>query len=157
MSETEHTPGPWVDPEADRNHWGPYEGEDDFHAAIYDNKDIRDESNRIAVVSHTNLDTLVANCRLIAAAPDLLDALQDILAAYSIPLPKDLQRVAVDKARKAVRLGVDSKLLVLAACDCAEPALKHVSKGEARPRIAIETARRWVNGDATAKAEQESP
>ena len=57
----------------------------------------------------------------------------------------------------AKRLGVDWKLLMLAACDCAEPALKHVSKGEARPRIAIETARRWVNGDATAKAEQESP
>ena len=35
-------------------------------------------------------------------------------------------------------------LLVLAACDCAEPALEHVPEGEHRPRIAIETARRWV-------------
>ena len=34
--------------------------------------------------------------------------------------------------------------LVLAACDCAERALKYVKKGEVRPRIAIETARKWA-------------
>lgn len=39
--------------------------------------------------------------------------------------------------------------LVLAACDCAELALRYVSEGENRPRLAIETARRWAKGDAT--------
>ena len=45
---------------------------------------------------------------------------------------------------------VDRKLLVLAACDCAETALQHVPDGEDRPRIAIETARaRVAAGKAT--------
>jgi len=38
--------------------------------------------------------------------------------------------------------------LVLAVCACAEKALKCVKKGEDRPRIAIETARRWAQGEA---------
>ena len=50
----------------------------------------------------------------------------------------------------ADRLGVDRKLVVLAACDCAETALKFVPAGEDRPRIAIETARKWASGEATA-------
>jgi hypothetical protein len=39
--------------------------------------------------------------------------------------------------------------LVLAACDCAELALRYVPQGEHRPRLAIETARRWARGEAT--------
>jgi hypothetical protein len=39
--------------------------------------------------------------------------------------------------------------LVLAACDCAETALKYVPKGEERPAKAIETARKWARGKAT--------
>lgn len=39
--------------------------------------------------------------------------------------------------------------LVLAACDCAETALRYVPEGEDRPRLAIETARRWARGEAT--------
>ena len=49
----------------------------------------------------------------------------------------------------AGRLGVDRKLLVLAACACARTALKFVLKGEDRPRIAIETAEAWTRGEAT--------
>ena len=41
------------------------------------------------------------------------------------------------------------KQLVLAACSCAETALKYVKEGEDRPRIAIETARKWARGKAT--------
>ena len=41
------------------------------------------------------------------------------------------------------------KELVLAACACAETALKYVKAGEDRPRVAIETARKWVRGEAT--------
>ncbi len=39
--------------------------------------------------------------------------------------------------------------VVLAACDCAETALKYLKSDEDRPRIAIETARRWAIGKAT--------
>ena len=39
--------------------------------------------------------------------------------------------------------------VVLAACACAETALKYVKAGEDRPRIAIETARKWARGEAT--------
>ena len=39
--------------------------------------------------------------------------------------------------------------VVLAACDCAETALKYVKAGEDRPRKAIETARLWAEGKAT--------
>lgn len=38
------------------------------------------------------------------------------------------------------------KRLVLAACACARLALKHVRKGDERPRIAIETAEKWARG-----------
>jgi hypothetical protein len=43
----------------------------------------------------------------------------------------------------------DRKVIVLAACDCAELALKYVPEGENRPRKAIETARKWAPGKAT--------
>jgi hypothetical protein len=41
------------------------------------------------------------------------------------------------------------KKLVAAACDCAELALKYAKEGEERPRVAIETARKWIKGEAT--------
>jgi hypothetical protein len=41
------------------------------------------------------------------------------------------------------------KNLVLAACGCARLSLKYVSKGEERPRIAIEKAEKWAHGKAT--------
>ena len=43
----------------------------------------------------------------------------------------------------------DRTAIVLVACDCAELALPFVPQGEDRPRIAIETARKWVRGEAT--------
>ena len=49
----------------------------------------------------------------------------------------------------AARLGVDRKLLVLGACDCARLSLKYVPKGEKRPLVAIETAEKWCQGKAT--------
>jgi hypothetical protein len=39
--------------------------------------------------------------------------------------------------------------IALAACDCAETALHCVPEGEDRPRLAIETARRWLYGSET--------
>jgi hypothetical protein len=50
----------------------------------------------------------------------------------------------------AAHLGVDRRRVVLAACDVVEPVLAHVPAGEERPRRAIEVARRWARGEATA-------
>jgi len=41
------------------------------------------------------------------------------------------------------------KEVVLIACQCARLSLKYVPKGEKRPLIAIETAEKWVKGEAT--------
>lgn len=41
------------------------------------------------------------------------------------------------------------KQVVLLTCDCAERALKFLPKKEDRPRKAIETVRKWTNGEAT--------
>ena len=46
--------------------------------------------------------------------------------------------------------------VVLAACDCAEPALRYVRVGEDRPRKAIETARAWARGEATIEEVRET-
>ena len=43
----------------------------------------------------------------------------------------------------------DRKTLVRIACACARTALRFVPEGEDRPRIAIETAERWLTGGAT--------
>ena len=43
--------------------------------------------------------------------------------------------------------------VVLLACTCAERTLKHVPKGEDRPRLAIEAARRWAHDPTDANRE----
>jgi len=47
------------------------------------------------------------------------------------------------------KINIDRKLIVLAACACAEPALAFVPAGEDRPRRAIEVARAWCADAAT--------
>jgi hypothetical protein len=49
----------------------------------------------------------------------------------------------------AARRGVDRKVLVRIACDCARTALRFVPEGEERPRLAIETTERWLVSEAT--------
>jgi len=49
----------------------------------------------------------------------------------------------------AVNAGVDRKRSVIAACLCAETALKFVPAGEERPARAIATARAWARGEAS--------
>jgi hypothetical protein len=68
MSESKHTPGPWkIDPE-----WPPTKAHPDWRAIVsyYD-----DGCHRMSVSGHIG----EANAHLIAAAPDLLSALEDSL------------------------------------------------------------------------------
>jgi hypothetical protein len=41
------------------------------------------------------------------------------------------------------------KTVVLCACDCAETSLRFVPENELRPKIAIQTARKWAEGKAS--------
>jgi len=49
----------------------------------------------------------------------------------------------------AARRGIDRKIIVRIACDCARTVLRFVPEGEDRPRLAIETTERWLVGEAT--------
>lgn len=49
----------------------------------------------------------------------------------------------------AARAGVDRRLVVEAACRCAEAVLGLVPEGEERPVRAIEAARAWIRGEAS--------
>jgi len=49
----------------------------------------------------------------------------------------------------AARLKVDSKLVALAACDCAETSLNFVLADEGRPAAALRIARAWCAGEVT--------
>jgi hypothetical protein len=48
------------------------------------------------------------------------------------------------------------KEVVMAACDCAETALKFVKTGEDRPRNCIEVVRAWGRGEATIEKVREA-
>ncbi len=49
----------------------------------------------------------------------------------------------------AAEAGVDRRLIVEAACRCAEAVIGLLPEGEERPLRAIETARAWIRGEAT--------
>ena len=51
-------------------------------------------------------------------------------------------------AERCCRILADRQAIVLAACDCAETALRFVPAGEARPAEAIRVARAWCRGEA---------
>ncbi len=51
----------------------------------------------------------------------------------------------------AAKSGMDRKIVVAAACDCAETVLHLVPSCEDRPRVAIQAARKWIDGKATLK------
>ena len=91
---------------------------------------------------------------------DLLDDLSACAEAVKWARDKDLHTVWTTCERGDWLLWLCGKMvdkpgwptrvqLVLAACSCAETSLKYVPLGEDRPRVAIETARKWVYGKAT--------
>jgi hypothetical protein len=49
----------------------------------------------------------------------------------------------------AAKVGVERKVVVLAACACARLALPYVAAGELRPLKDIETAEAWYSGEAS--------
>lgn len=94
-----HTPGPWA----------AMEPKSDYEGRIFDRSIMAASAsgNPIPVArAYNNIGTnCAANARLIAAAPDLLAALEYIIGwkpeAWSSETARDLARAAIDKARGA--------------------------------------------------------
>ena len=84
MSTTKHTPGPW------RIESGPY-----YRA-------IRVDFEVIADMRQIGRSFNESNARLIAAAPDLLDALENVIESWGLGLLPHEDSEALDQARAAI-------------------------------------------------------
>ena len=87
---TQHTPGPWV---TDRNQHGECHVMDEFGIAIAD--------MAVDYSSIKKIEEHEANARLIAAAPELLEALKDMLDGHEDACT-GYGEGAADKARAAI-------------------------------------------------------
>lgn len=88
MTDTQHTPGPWfVTPD---------------NYAVYDDDQYGYRSDTVCVLSGygSNNRLRAANARLIAAAPELLVALLDVL--YCVEFPNSQHKAQVDAAKAAI-------------------------------------------------------
>ena len=92
MTKAKHTPGPW---------WADFDGEDTF-----DGVEIQQVGRLHYVpvanvpVDYTDREEREANARLIAAAPDLLDALEEAVSQHGHGLVNlDAARTALAKAK----------------------------------------------------------
>ena len=96
MNESKHTPGPWYHNPADE----PQNAE--RHVCVDEGRWLR----VIARVKQNDKDNALANARLIATAPDLLEALEKIMVAVdtdSVKMPPSLGMMASSAIRKARR------------------------------------------------------
>lgn len=95
MSETKHTPGPWTFSTSPQPNGCPIVGARGLMVAMLAH----------SVNEPKQVDTAIANANLIAAAPDMLDALEDVdewLMDDRYNLPDDVVekiRAAIKKAR----------------------------------------------------------
>ena len=87
MTDTKHTPGPWV--------WDSHY--DDLRPLWYS-----EMSQGFGYLSWDNDETREANAHLIAAAPDLLEALEAIVATWDGPKYNHFMADNIDLARAAI-------------------------------------------------------
>ena len=83
-----HTPGPW------RTFvWNEFAGE-----AVIQNVSVITDNVDIAYFRRAT-DEVMANAQLIAAAPDLLEALEDLVDEYGVAVSTEKVKAAIAKAR----------------------------------------------------------
>lgn len=82
MSETKWTPGPW--------------------RVGIDRRAIWDDEDRCIAVAKSETHQLEANARLIAAAPDLYEALGDVAGLLMLHAGDGIATKAIDRARAAM-------------------------------------------------------
>jgi hypothetical protein len=75
---TKHTPGPWIN----NGRIGPSDSR--LLISANPHRPHKDVGREIAITSHEDPDIELANARLIAAAPDLLAALEEMAKDYLI-------------------------------------------------------------------------
>lgn len=109
MSEQKHTPGPWEVSGA-THIWSPT-----AHANVASVSEPRGEGSDVGYQplkrNSPDFEEACANARLIAAAPDLLEALSDVLDAYEYALQykgdyfteKHGDALVVEQARAAIK------------------------------------------------------
>ena len=99
MNNTMHTPGPWYPHYAKADHclsssvWG------------------QEPGNQVAVIGGKSLQTMNANAALIAAAPAMYEALQNILEFYEWSNSNGAEQAAYDKAMKALAQAEGKELI----------------------------------------------
>ena len=82
-----HTPGPWAA---------------GMTAAIYSGKDCERLVAVVATTSHTSQNLIHANAKLIAASPDMLDALKGLVYQVDRLKGEESQVLDTDQARAAI-------------------------------------------------------
>lgn len=102
MSEAKHTPGPWY-----------YIKDDEWsHSVVTRHGELPDGSPNywtVASVNKRREPEHEANASLIAAAPDLLDALKGALNHWAVPSSICIDRPAYEKARAAIAKATGQK------------------------------------------------
>ena len=87
---SKHTPGPWK--------VGQYLGSPSSYCVHMDAGDKGRGIDVVEAVAGTSAEERLANARLIAAAPDLLLALLQMIDGYKIPSVRNQARAAIAKA-----------------------------------------------------------
>lgn len=107
MTETKFTPGPWTAVVPHNEHI--HDGRDISNYSVYAENEFHDDekANNKAIVSMQFTSALglaesTANAHLIAAAPELHEALSDMVLDWDHELPEDRYADFVGRARKAL-------------------------------------------------------
>jgi len=106
MSNTQHTPGPWKWYKLDPKQSIRDDSQDDHQWNALEAEPLRDGRGPILTYSMMDGEALIscrqANARLIAAAPELLEACQELVKADDVGMGKNARKLRLDLARAAI-------------------------------------------------------
>ena len=106
--ETKHSKGEWFACCLDAKPHFVFAGEGEKTICAMSHNDPNEEKYE-KLMDTVTVEECRANARLIQAAPDLLEALQDIIASYDGSENNEVSWVDIDKARLAINKAIDGK------------------------------------------------